>query len=157
MSHTSQFRAERMIWRFEHSGGAGLYTHAYRDCPLSWAEAISGIFKCGADEIPVLISFRDPDDWVLITTDRVITRRMGSSSSVRLDEVAGASIERGLSVEDGEIAASGKGEWDSIAIHTVRGARHVVRIESGGPLFGVLNVLLIVVSRNRASCTRRER
>jgi hypothetical protein len=101
-----------------------------------------------ADEAGVLASVLSADHWVLITTHRVVFKRMGRLSVIDCSQLKDATVALGLD------AASGirrKSDLTSLKLILKSGEEQVVEVESGPPHIGIWNVLKHFGARNARS------
>jgi hypothetical protein len=108
---------------------------------------LSRATELGDDELPVLGHAEAPDNWFLLTTERLLSRRGGEVCALAISDISDAIIDLAA------LQASGrtKLEWRELKLMTMGGNQHTIFVEPGAPLNGVWSVLKNVGARNRGN------
>jgi hypothetical protein len=139
------------IWDaiFTKRGGNGTYTRLFDRLESSQRVAILSKVELGDSEMPVIGSYCDADNWLLLTTDRLVWL----SSGVR-NELATKSI-RDAVADLAQIQRTGatKLEMCELDVLTMEGAHFSIPMEAGSPLSGIWNILKNIGATNRNSAS----
>jgi len=117
---------------FRRSGGSTSRSGVFDDLSATLRQAVATSAGFSESELPVVASVSSVDQWVVATTDNVISCDDGVVTKVPLAEIEDV---RSLLLEDGN-----SGRDDTIVLVTGAG-RYELRIEPGYPLGGMWNVL----------------
>ncbi len=79
------WRINRIMWRFNRSGGFGKQTWLYDNAPLEVMKIIHEKISLDDDEVGLVIYFHDSGTWTLLTSDRLIgeTNRNAFNTDLR--------------------------------------------------------------------------
>jgi hypothetical protein len=66
------WRINRIVWRFNRSGGFGKETWKYDNAPGEMMNIIHGKISLDDHEVGLVVYFHDPGTWTLLTSDRLI-------------------------------------------------------------------------------------
>jgi len=146
------WRIDRMMWRFKRSGGFGKETWPYDDAPREIREIIHRSISLNDHEVVLVVYFRDPSTWTLLTSDRLIGEAIGSG----INEDLRAITDIRSDVRKGMLGVDGKVRQRSIETLTVEAGTksYTVSIEGpfkSGPQLGLLNAVLMLIRTNQSS------
>jgi hypothetical protein len=149
-------RIDRMMWRFQRSGGFGNETGPYDALPAAIKALIHEMAALETDEVGLVAYFHSDDTWTLLTSDRLVGRTNGSAFNMRLEAIHGARSEI-LATPEGRrslIEARGNFKGRSVEILLVRSGQQIHNVSIEGPWksrpsIGLQNVLLMLM-RSRA-------
>ena len=141
------WRINRIMWRFNRSGGFGKETWQYDNAPRQMMKIIHGKISLDHDEVGLIVYFRDPGTWTLLTTDRLIGETDGSAFNADLRTIS----EFRPDFFDGMRDADGSIEERPIETVTVKAncKSYTMSIEGpfkSAPLLGLWNVVLMAMS-----------
>jgi len=155
MANRHLFRAERLLWRFQRSGGFGVLTKAFSDLPEHARACLTSLTEFRESEVPLVACFRDMHNWVVLTTDRLAWADASGVRSVAVRDVwdARPSEECMSRLRENWEA---KLAWDHLLVTCRDASRFELWLEPGRPFFGFLNVLRVVAQRNRGRGDRNE-
>lgn len=135
------------VWEsiYRRRGGNGAYTRLFEDLEQSQqATLLAGLAQRDA-ELPVIGSLMSGDNWLILSTERLVWCADGKRSELPLLALRDTHVDRGAL----RTGPSGKTTLDRIEIVTFDEGEHVIRVEPGPPFFGFLNVLKNIGTRNR--------
>lgn len=138
-----EFLKDRLSWIFRRRGGSGQMTRLFDELEDTQKDALVKAVELGAEELPVLASLVGKDRWLVLTTQRIVWCLDGEDHQLQLSDIADAFVDFHAMVRDGVR----KSDVRELEIVTRVGDRHTIGVESGGPLFGVWNVLKNVARR----------
>jgi hypothetical protein len=138
---TTEFRKDRILWRFAKSGGNGLFTRPFSDAQPNVVAEIHNQVAMMAGESPILLSYREESQWVLLTSERFLWRKHDSKKELAHRQIADATISPAILKKAGSELSI-----EDLDILTVAGEKHSVTIEAGPPLFGFWNALKMIAS-----------
>src|SRR5215467_5162748 len=82
------WRINRIMWRFNRSGGFGKETWPYDHAPKEIMKIIHGKISLDDHEVDLVVYFRDPGTWTLLTSDRLIGETNGSAFNADLRTIS---------------------------------------------------------------------
>jgi len=126
---------------FERKGGAGTFTKRFEAFAPAEQNQLLQDLKMGQDELPVIAGIMTDDRRILITTERIMQFENNAWSVIIVSDIIGVAP-----VQFGSIK---KAEMEKLAIKTKTGSNKYLTVESGKPYFGIWNMLLNIVARNR--------
>jgi len=127
---------------FRTRGGDGRFTRLFENLDQSQRDLLRAVASIRDGELPVIGSIDTPEQWLLITTQRVIWQSDGL-----IRELPATQIRH---VNPGVFSSRWKTQMQTLQIETTSHKTHTISAELGAPLFGVWNVLLNFGARNRA-------
>lgn len=135
---------------FRRKGKDGLYTRAFDSFGAWQQHQFCWRLRLGKDELPIIGSFEDWDNWLVLTTERLVWAIAGSRQQLRANAIDDAIMDLW------EIRRSGikKTEFRQLQVVTMDGSKFVIEVEPGTPLIGVWHVLRNLGCRNRARAVR---
>lgn len=141
MTKTDSFRAQRLIWRFKKSGGSGEVLKPLCEHRDEVREQLLAAVQLHPGEEPAIGLFRKGDDWVLVTSQRVLWNRHGGVGAVDLSALADATVDISALEREG-----GKERVQTLTLLTRGGARVQLYLEAGAPFSGAWNALKMAAS-----------
>jgi hypothetical protein len=100
--------------------------------------------KLRATELPVIGSLRGPNNWLLLTTERLVWTAAGERHEIDVETIRDATAD----LKQLENSQS-KLEMRTLQMTTLEGNKYTIELEPGQPLSGTWNVLKNVGTRNR--------
>lgn len=137
---------KRMAHIFVKKGGEGEYTKLFENVSFYNKELLLNDFLLRETELPVILGFEIPAEWILLTTERIIWRYKGQISSVENSQIE--SVENYIELQRRVIFLK---RPDEIEITTKSKEKIIIHTEKGFPLYGIWNVLTYLAWRNRKS------
>jgi hypothetical protein len=130
---------------FRRKGRDGRYTRLFDNLEPSQKSALLKEVSLHDGELPVIGSSESAEQWMIITTERIVWRLKGRTQSVSVHDVWHVTID-GL-----KMMATGvrKHELRELQIETAGHEQRTIEVEEGPPLFGVWNALLNLGARTR--------
>ena len=98
------------------------------------------------DERLVLLYFRDPKHWVLLTTEQVVTWQAERVLYIPWDEIENATVDAAHLNEAMTSSPDGKLALERLSIVLRTGGSVELEVEAGAAFFGFWNVLKMVAS-----------
>lgn len=129
------FRASRLAWRFQKSGGDGQATKRFSSFGEQVQSQFIGLAGVGQGEVPAIGHVGAAGEWMVITSDRIVWSDRRGQYSLALKELADATVQG-----DALLAARGKDHLQEIVVVT-KSKRYTIEVESGAPFIGVWNAL----------------
>jgi len=136
---------------FRRNGADGTYTRLFDN--LNAAQR-SELLMRGAlrdTELPVIGSFEDASNWLILTTERLVWSVRGGRHDIVVDAIQDATADfRRL-----QLSGLTKLEMRELEIKTLQGDEYSIALECGAPLIGTWNVLKHLGRRNRRAIQRQ--
>jgi hypothetical protein len=132
---------------FRRKGADGAYTRLFDNLDPSQRSALLSELKLRKSELPVIGSVQDSDNWLVLTTERLVWSIGGRRREVDAKVIRDARADfkklqrRGhskLEMRELQVVTMGKGEY-------------TIELEPGAPLSGTWNILKNLGARNRSS------
>jgi hypothetical protein len=135
---------------FTRKGANGVYTRLFESLESEQRFTLLSALKLREAELPIIGSLRGKNDWLVLTTERLIWAIAG------VRQVLDANAIRDATADFKTLQASGntKLEMESLQVTTLSGAKYTIFLEPGQPLSGVWNVLKNLGARNRSAPER---
>jgi hypothetical protein len=141
MTPDPEFLRSRLVWRFLRSGGEGARTKIFENLPPETQRRLRQAAAIREGELPAIACVLDDNNWVLITTERIVDRTAEECTTIEHIEILALEMEvfwraRALSPADRanlEIVGRLKVEQTMIELRLHSGARHLLRVEAGNP------------------------
>jgi hypothetical protein len=142
------WRIYRIMRRFNRSGGFGEETWPYDDAPPEIMKIIRGKISLNDHEVGLIVYFRDPGTWTLLTSDRLIGETNGSAINADFRTIS--EIRSDLVCKD-MLDADGNVRNRPIETLTVKAdcKSYIVSIEGpfkSAPHLGLWNAVLMAMS-----------
>lgn len=139
MSHwTPEFLADRMLWVFRKRGGEGVQTKPFSQIAAKCADAIRPELHLELGEIPVLACWRSTNDWVALTTKRIVCRNHDTRHELELAQIMDATVTDDDTLHETDL---GKFGLRYLTLEARDGSALRIELEAGLPFLGVWNVL----------------
>jgi hypothetical protein len=106
--------------------------------------------KLHATELPVIGSLRGPNNWLVLTTERLVWTVAGERHEIGLESIRDATVD----LKQLENTQS-KLEMRTLQVTTLKGEKYTIELEPGQPLSGTWNVLKNVGTRNRYASEKK--
>jgi hypothetical protein len=129
---------------FRRKGGDGLYTYPFDGVHPSLSKLWLATINLRSKELPVIGSLRNPNNWLILTTERLMWAVTGNRHELPIECIWDANLDWNLI---GNFRS--KEEIDTLDVITIAGDKHTITVEGGAPLFGFWNVLKNLGTRNR--------
>jgi hypothetical protein len=132
---------------FLRKGGDGTYTRLFDNLDSAQQSTLLAEFKLHESELPVIGSFRDSSNWLVLTTERLAWSIEG-----KREEIAASAI-RDATADLRKIQRSehSKQSMHQLQVVTMRDGEYSIELEPGEPLSGTWNVLKNLGARNRGA------
>lgn len=131
---------------FRRRGRNGVYTRLFDDMTVDQQRALREYAELSNDELPIAGSVESPDQWLILTTRRLV---WSQGESVRVIEVSKI-IDTVADFRELQRLGRGKAEMQELQVKTKAGM-HAIAVEPGAPLSGMWSVLKSIGRHNRAS------
>jgi hypothetical protein len=86
MSNNDNIR-DTLLMRFRRRGGPTATTNDFRSFPAQQQQAISEAAQLLAQEVPILLSWRDDHSWLLLTNRRILWKNGLTIESLKGSEI----------------------------------------------------------------------
>jgi hypothetical protein len=123
---------------FRRKGGPGPNTLPFDGFPTHIQHHLMSQSSLLAGEEPVLASFRDPSEWVLVTTQRLVWSSKAGVMRIALLAIEDVTVDLKANAEMG---ARTKKDLSQLIVKTAGRETHRLTIEPGPSFFAVWNVL----------------
>jgi hypothetical protein len=123
---------------FRQKGGPGSNTLPFDEFSLSVQSHLRSQLPLLDGEEPALVSFKDPSEWVLVTTQRLVWSNKGRVMRIALSDIEDVTVDLKA---DAEMGARTKQDLSHLIVKTSAGEIHTLTIESGPSFFALWNVL----------------
>jgi hypothetical protein len=129
---------------FRRKGGDGVYTRLFDNLDIEQQDMLLSKFTVADWEIPVIGSSQDPDNWLVLTTGRLVWSLDGNRQ-----EIPAAAVSDAIPDKKDLWHISNKLKMRRLQVITVNSDKYLIEIEPGAPLIGVWNVLKHLGKRNQ--------
>jgi hypothetical protein len=129
---------------FQRKGGDGVYTRLVDNMDAGQRSTLLTAIKLRTTELPVIGSLRGPNNWLILTTERLVWTVAGDRHEIDVQAVRDASMD----LKQLENSQS-KLEARTLRVATLEGDEYTIEVEPGQPLSGTWNVLKNLGTRNR--------
>lgn len=130
---------------FRRRGGETSKTMVFENLPAQIQSGLLGSAMLAPDELPVVASVENGNQWVLITTQRVLVHRSGETTTVDCSQLRDATVALGLDAARG---ATNKTSLTSLKLVMKSGEERIVQVEPGVAHMGIWNVLKHFAAKN---------
>jgi len=128
---------------FSRKGGSGLYTKRFDEFDITQQQELLEGLEIDQDELLVVAGKAPSGNRLIITTKRILQCENNVWSFIAAEDIAEVIPE--------QFGATRKSEMERLVLKTKEGIEKTVITESGKPHFGIWNLLLNIVARNRVS------
>ncbi|TWT14054.1 hypothetical protein [Reyranella sp. CPCC 100927] len=135
---------------FRRKGGDGAYTRLFDNLEPSQQGVLLSAISLRPSELPVIGSLQTSNDWLVLTTERLVWCLGGNRLELAVEMIGDATVDLASLQRRG----IGKMEMRELHVMTTTDERHVVELEAGAPFFGAWNVLKNLGVRNRNATGR---
>ncbi len=136
---THEFRLGRLVWRFDASGGDGAELKSFAELGPDQRTSLLCLADLLPGELPAIGLHRSGDDWLLLTSARLVWQAGAERRAISLFDIADATLDI-RTVH----AAGSKEVADRLTVTTRAGWSFPLRLEAGRALSGMWNVLRMV-------------
>lgn len=133
-------RVDRVLRMFNKSGGNGEYTKLFSEFTDLVQDELSSKLGIGDAETAILVSYRDSDTWVVLTSERLVWRDGDVQNSLLWEQIKNATIPMSALAA---LKSSAKLENAVLEVTTDSGKVEIL-VEAGKPFSGFWNVLKMV-------------
>lgn len=131
---------------FRRKGGDGTYTRLFENLDAMQQNALLRQIDLREWEFPVVGSFQNPDNWLILTTERLVWSIAADPHEINVHVVRDAVAD----FDQLQYSGRSKLELRELKVLTIDGGERRIELESGPPLSGVWNILKSIGARNRA-------
>lgn len=135
---------KRMSHIFTKKGREGEYTKLFENVSIYNKELLFNDVSLRENELPVILGFEIPAEWILLTTERIIWRYKGQIRSVENAHID--NVENYIEMQRRAIFHK---KPDEIEILVKSDQKIIIHTEEGSSKFGIWSVLNYLVSRNK--------
>jgi hypothetical protein len=135
------------IWSsiFRRKGGNGAYTRLFDSLESENQVALLTAAGLRQTELPVIGSVQDQNNWLILTTERLVWSTAGKHNELAVEAIRDATADyRQLQRNQ-----RSKLEMQQLQVVTMAGGEYSIELEPGQPLSGTWNVLMNLGARNR--------
>lgn len=129
---------------FRRKGGDGVYTRLVDSMNPGQRSTLLGAIKLRETELPVIGSLRGPNNWLVLTTERLVWTAAGERHEIDAENIRDAAADF-KQLENSQ----SKLEMRALQVTTLEGDKYTIELEPGQPLSGTWNVLKNLGTRNR--------
>lgn len=145
-SLSDQGRVDRLVREFEKRGGEGRWTHPFRALSEERRGLLLGQVDLSPGELPILVCSKSPDDWVLLTSRRLVGHQPGRVFDLPWTDIEDATVDESHKRAVFSSRQLGKEGWERLKVILRRGGAVEIELEAGPAFFGFWNVLRAVGS-----------
>src|SRR5215475_7900858 len=124
--------------RFHRKGGSSSFTKPFEDFHEEIRESLLSAAQLQQEELPIIASYFNKDQWLLVTTGRVVWLLEGRLHSKNKTDIEDVTIDPELEYR---LGTRKKGDFTHLVIIDKLGNRHLSKVEPGKAFFAVLNVI----------------
>ncbi len=130
---------------FERKGRDGRYTRLFENLEPSQQDILLKEVSLREGELPVIGSAESQDNWLIVTTERIVWHLKGKTRTLSVHDV------RHVKADFTKMVVTGvrKDQLHELQIETVGHEQCTIEVEEGAPLMGVWNALMNLGARNR--------
>ncbi|WP_163995888.1 hypothetical protein [Pyxidicoccus caerfyrddinensis] len=143
---SAESKLQRLLRIFERTGDRGAYTRPFAELPADVQIRLMEQVMVRSDELPVIACFRDPMEWVLLTTERVVIRQSEEVVTLPWSELKNATTDIAHVNQMLAMGPAGKLALSRLTLVRHTGEALEVELEAGPPFFGFWNVLKSIAS-----------
>lgn len=140
-------KADRLFRQFERSGGGGRFSRLFEEHTLEAQQSMRDAASLGAGEVPLIACFLNATEWVLLTSERLISNSKRGFETLDWGQITDATVDEMVIAEGG---AEAKRELDQLEVVVADGRRVPIDLEPGYPFSAFWNVLKLVARSNRS-------
>jgi hypothetical protein len=129
---------------FKRKGGEGLFTKLITD--VNQQDYLNQMDLLDADEIALLISKQDEQNWLLLTSNRVLTVKNGHLIDLPYSKLLTVSLAMDEEFQDGILSKEG---FTRLVLIDGNGDNYFITVEKGKPYQGVYQVLHYIAINNK--------
>lgn len=137
---------------FRRKGADGERTRLFDSLDMDKKQVLMRSVALGDQELAVLGNVVDDNNWVCLTTERLVWSRNSCREMLRISDISDAVVD----LHELQRKQESKASMRELLVVTFSGNRHSVFLEAGLPLSGVWHVLKHVGDRNRRGSEQRE-
>lgn len=141
---SDQGRADRLVREFEKKGGEGRWTHPFSALSEERRALLLGQVHLSPGELPILTCSKSPDEWVLLTSRRLVVHQPGRVLDLPWADIEDATVDESHKRAVFSSRHLGKEGWERLKVILRRGGAIEVELEAGPAFFGFWNVLRAV-------------
>lgn len=141
--------AERLVWQFYHRGAEGSYTKRFSSFDANIQARLMHLAEIGAEEVPAIAAYTNDENWIVLTSQRLIWDEEGIKRQVSLTEIDKVDHDRwdAFHAKMPHLARFKDKPAPRLMVFTKQGKLDFA-CEPRGPFFGFLNVLMMVTRMN---------
>lgn len=143
---SAESKLQRLLQIFERTGDRGAYTRPFAELPAAVQIQLMEQVMVHSDELLVIACFRDPTEWVLLTTERVVIRQAAEVVTLPWSELKDATADIAHANRMLAMGPAGKLALSRLTLVRHTGEALEVELEAGRPFFGFWNVLKSIAS-----------
>jgi hypothetical protein len=129
---------------FLRKGGGGAYTRLFDTLEPGQRSTLLRRLVLSETELPVIGSLRDPGNWFVLTTERIVWATRNERHELDTGAIRDAIADlRQLAKSKSKL------EMRTLQVTTLSGEEYTIELEPGLPLSGTWNVLKNIGARNR--------
>jgi hypothetical protein len=140
------------IWAaiFRRRGGDGTYTRLFDNLDPPQQSTLLAKLTLYESELPVIGSVKDADNWLVLTTERLVWSMRGEREEIVAEAIRDATIDLG------QLQHCGHSKLGMRQLHVVTTGvgGYLIELEPGGPLSGTWSVLKNLGTRNRNATSK---
>jgi len=123
---------------FNRSGKEGCYTKFFDNLATNDMMLLNDKVSFSKDELPVVVYFRNPYYWLLITTHRVIWQNEDEKLEIEAEDLSQVNV---CLNNENERYPRSKRNLELLKVITHSGDEHLIRLEPGHTFIAMWNVL----------------
>jgi hypothetical protein len=131
---------------FRRKKGNGKRTRLFEELDANAQSILVSASNLVEDELPVVGSFSNSDNWFFLTTKRIIWRVNGDRRELLTRTIVGVRLDDDAIKQNG---AQVKATLQRLNVETTDHHAYSVIVEEGSPYFAILQVLINIMRRNR--------
>ncbi|MBL8151506.1 MAG: hypothetical protein JNN15_16395 [Blastocatellia bacterium] len=129
---------------FNRRGGSGTYTINSDEIGGSLKEWLRNRLSLKSSELPVIIGFKTPKKWFVLTTERLVWELENKITELEVSKIKDATVSLVLENTKG---VTKKNEFSFLKIITFDD-EYTLEVESGNPHIGLWNLLKTIAASN---------
>src|SRR5512133_3309692 len=141
---SARAKKQRLLRVFERTGGSGVGTRPFDSLTEEIKDSIRSEAMLAEEELPILVCYQDEGRWLLLTSERLITKGHPPDDQIGWAEILDATV---ADSEVGKaLSVSENGKLTLIRLRIVRanGSVREFEVESGRSFMALWNVLKTV-------------
>jgi hypothetical protein len=157
MPKTEEFILSRLLWKAKNYGLPQQFSFFFNELSPAIQLYLNNKHNTTESGTPGLFFTKPTNEWTLICTKQVIYNDNNNITAINLrdiDKISSTVFDPTLRIQGTDFRKlKTKSEWDTIKVTTKQGHAYILHANKGSELFGLWDILLMMVSLNQENPT----